>query len=63
MTALYPELLKAEDFNGKADFNVEVSYNKVGKIIVELYIVFDEDSDFTLSLVLEKGGELVADRE
>ncbi len=45
------------------DFNVEVTYNEDGKLLIDLYIVFDEDSDFTLSLVLEKDGEIVADRE
>ena len=45
------------------DFNVEVSYNSVGKIIIDLFVSYDEDSDFTLSLVLEKGGEVIADRE
>lgn len=45
------------------DFNVEVSYNKVGKVVIELYIVYDDETDFSLSLVLEKGGEIVADRE
>ena len=45
------------------EFYVEVSYNKVGKILIDLYVKYDEDSDFDLSLVLEKGGEIVADRE
>lgn len=45
------------------DFNVEVSYGKGGKVLIDLYVVFDDESDFTLSLVLEKGGEIVADRE
>ena len=44
------------------DYNVEVSF-KNGKIAIELYIVFDDETDFTLSLVLEKDGEIVADRE
>lgn len=46
-----------------SDFNVEVSYNQNGKVLIDLYIVFDDESDFTLSLVLEKDGEIVADRE
>ena len=45
------------------DFQVEVYYNKIGKVIINLLISFDEDSDFTLSLVLEKDGEIVADGE
>ena len=45
------------------DFDVEVSYNKVGKVLIDLYIVFNDDSDFSLSLVLEKDGEVVADGE
>lgn len=46
-----------------SDFSVEVSYNGFGKVLIELYIVFDDETDFTLSLVLEKGGEVIADRE
>ena len=46
-----------------SDFNVNVSYNKVGKVLIDVYILFDEDSDFSLSLVLEKGGEIVASDE
>lgn len=46
-----------------SDFNVGVSYNQNGKVLIDLYIVFDDESDFTLSLVLEKDGEIVADRE
>ena len=45
------------------DFDVEVSYDKIGKVLIDLYIVFNDESDFTLSLVLEKGGEVVADGE
>ena len=45
------------------DFDVEVSYDKIGKVLIELYIVFNDESDFTLSLVLEKDGEIVADGE
>jgi len=45
------------------DFDVEVSYDKIGKVLIDLYIVFNDDSDFSLSLVLEKGGEIVADGE
>ncbi|MBQ2652652.1 MAG: hypothetical protein IJF83_03785 [Methanobrevibacter sp.] len=45
------------------NFNVEVSYNKVGKVLIELYFLFNDESDFTLSLVLEKGGEIVASGE
>ena len=45
------------------DFDVEVSYNKVGKVLIKLYIVFNDESDFSLSLVLEKDGEIVADGE
>ena len=45
------------------DFTVEVSYNNVGKVLIELYVVFDDETDFSLSLVLEKEGEVVADRE
>ncbi len=44
-------------------FNVEVSYNKVGKVLIELYFLFNDESDFSLSLVLEKGGEIVASGE
>lgn len=43
------------------NFNVNVSYNDAGKVLIKIYIVFDEDSDFTLNLVLEKGGEVIAD--
>ena len=46
-----------------SDFTVEVSYNKVGKVLIDLYIVFDDETDFTLSLVLEKGGEVIASGE
>lgn len=46
-----------------SDFTVEVSYNKVGKVLIDLYIVFDDETDFTLSLVLEKGGEIIASGE
>lgn len=45
------------------DFDVEVSYDKIGKVLIDLYIVFNDESDFTLSLVLEKDGEIVADGE
>lgn len=45
------------------NFNVEVSYNKVGKVLIELYFLFDDETDFSLSLVLEKGGEIVASGE
>ena len=45
------------------EFYVEVSYNKVGKIVIDLFISFDDESDFELSLVLEKGGEIVASGE
>ena len=45
------------------DFDVEVSYDKIGKVLIDLYIVFNDESDFSLSLVLEKGGEVVADGE
>ncbi len=45
------------------DYLVNVSYGNDGNLLIDLYIVFDEDSDFNLSLVLEKGGEIVADRE
>ena len=45
------------------DSNVEVSYNEDGRILIDLYILYSEDSDLTLSIVLEKDGELVADRE
>lgn len=45
------------------DFSVDVYYNKVGKIVIDLFIGFDDESDFSLSLVLENGGEIVADRE
>ena len=59
--------LEIEDTLGQeprlSDFNVEVSYNKIGKILIELYIVFTDETDLSLSLVLEKDGEIVADRE
>ena len=45
------------------DFSVGVSYNETGKILIELYIVFNDETDLSLSLVLEKDGEIVADRE
>ena len=45
------------------DFSVGVSYNEIGKILIELYIVFNDETDLSLSLVLEKDGEIVADRE
>lgn len=45
------------------DFDVEVSYDKIGKVLIDLYIVFNDESDFSLSLVLEKDGEIVADGE
>ena len=45
------------------NFTVDVSYNSIGRVLIELYVVFDDETDFSLSLVLEKEGELVADRE
>ena len=45
------------------DFDVEVSYDKIGKVLIDLYIVFNDESDFSLSLVLEKDGEIVAEGE
>ena len=44
------------------NFSVEVSYSK-GKVLIEIYIVFDDESDFSLSLVLEKDGEVVVSGE
>jgi hypothetical protein len=46
-----------------SDFSVEASFNEVGGILIKLFIVFDDETDFSLSLVLEKDGEIVADRE
>jgi len=46
-----------------SDFSVEALFNEVGGILIKLFIVFDDDTDFSLSLVLEKDGEIVADRE
>ena len=46
-----------------SDFSVDLSYNQVGEILIDLYIVFNDDTDLSLSLVLEKDGEIVADRE
>jgi len=46
-----------------SNFAVDLSYNQVGEILIELYIVFNDDTDLSLSLVLEKDGEIVADRE
>ena len=45
------------------DFDVEVSYDKIGKVLIDLYIVFNDETDFSLSLVLEKDGEIIADGE
>ena len=44
------------------DFDVETSY-KGGKVSIELYIAFNDESDFTMNLVLEKGGEVIASGE
>jgi len=46
-----------------SDFSVEALFNEVGGILIKLFIVFDDETDFSLSLVLEKDGEIVADRE
>ena len=34
------------------DFSVGVSYNETGKILIELYIVFNDETDLNLSLVI-----------
>lgn len=59
--------LEIEDTLGQeprlSDFSVEASYNKDGKILINLFVVFNDETDFSLNLVLEKDGEIVADRE
>lgn len=45
------------------NFNVDVSYKSEGKVLIELYVVFDDETDLTMSLVLEKGGEVIATGE
>lgn len=59
--------LEIEDTLGQeprlSDFSVEASFNKDGKILINLFVFFNDETDFSLNLVLEKDGEIVADRE
>ncbi len=59
--------LEIEDTLGQeprlSDFSVEASFNKDGKILINLFVLFNDETDFSLNLVLEKDGEIVADRE
>lgn len=38
------------------EFDIEVEYNSVGKILIDLTFYFGEDNDFSLSLVLDEEG-------
>lgn len=44
-----------------SNFNVELSYNQLGGVSIELYVFYNDETDFTLNLVLDEGGEVIGE--
>lgn len=44
-----------------SNFNVEMSYNQLGGVSIELYVFYNDETDFTLNLVLDEGGEVIGE--
>lgn len=43
------------------DYDVELSFNSVDNVVIDLNIYYDDETDLSLSLVLNENGEVVID--